>query len=120
MMGPQAPRISNAKAIEASLADEPAEGTPQPVPLVVRVRTKEARFHSGPGVQYPIIAVARAETRYAVADWSDRWFKVAIRLPSGTTMGWIRNDQVLITPGGASEKLPAFPESASNSPDEIE
>jgi hypothetical protein len=106
-IGPMPPRM-NPRSVRASPADEPND-IQQPSPLVVRSRTKEARFHSGPGVQYPVIAIARPDTRYAVADWSDRWFKVAIKLPAGEAMGWIRNDQVLVTPGSERESLPDYP-----------
>jgi predicted Zn finger-like uncharacterized protein len=58
--------------------------------LFVATRVRSARLHGGPGLDYPIIATVGASERFAVVDWSDRWFMVSFR---GKT-AWIRDDLV--------------------------
>jgi len=67
--------------------------------MLVQTRLKRASLHGGPGMQFPVTGIANPDIRYVVADWKDRWFKIALNT-SGTLsdVGWIRNDLVQIMP----------------------
>ena len=66
---------------------------------LVKLRAKTANLHSGPGIKYPIIGKAVADTQYRIADWNDRWFN--LNTDQGPK-GWIRNDLVQILPEHSS------------------
>jgi hypothetical protein len=78
-------------------AARPEQG---PKTLIVRATSKVVNIHNGPGINYPVIAKTTPKMRYAVADWSDRWFKVVFEdpkvSPTGQSEGWIQNNLVKI------------------------
>ncbi len=97
--------------ISAMAPEKPIESmTPKTTPvkplLMVQIRSEQANLHSGPGLQFPIVGIAIPSSRYQVAEWNNRWFKILIQKPkdlSGKSeqgTGWIRNDLVQVIPPG--------------------
>lgn len=84
------------KAIRLPLTETPQNApSTSPHSWLVKIGSKQANVHSGPGLNFPIIGKVDAETSYLVGDWNNRWFKLLT--PHGTkpiTVGWIRNDLV--------------------------
>lgn len=80
---------------------EPARD-PIPPALQIQVIGDHAHLHTGPGLNYPIIAEAYPENSYAVLSWNGKWFKIRASNsePDGqidTIEGWLRNDLVQVT-----------------------
>ncbi|MEO5969728.1 MAG: hypothetical protein ABIQ95_07345, partial [Bdellovibrionia bacterium] len=71
--------------------------------MVVQTRLKRVSLHEGPGMQFPVTGIANPDIRYVVADWKDRWFKIALNAGGALNdVGWIRNDLVQIMPSNFS------------------
>jgi hypothetical protein len=67
--------------------------------MLVQTRLKRVSLHGGPGMQFPVTGIANPDIRYVVADWKDRWFKIALNSAGALSdVGWIRNDLVQIMP----------------------
>lgn len=62
----------------------------QDEPLWVTVSiSPRANVHSGPGMNFPVVATADINSKYLVTETKSRWFKIA--------SGWIRNDLVQLS-----------------------
>jgi hypothetical protein len=67
--------------------------------MLVQTKIKRVSLHEGPGMQFPVTGTANPDIRYVVADWKDRWFKIALNSSGNLNeVGWIRNDMVQIMP----------------------
>ncbi|MBI2712304.1 MAG: hypothetical protein HYX41_05525 [Bdellovibrio sp.] len=90
------------------------EGEPEPSQntvsnqMVVQVRAKRASIHNGPGMDFKVIGTVTADSKYAVVDWRDRWFKLQLQkletsakkpaAEKSNAFGWVRNDLVSVIP----------------------
>ncbi|MFZ9596205.1 MAG: hypothetical protein ACO3A2_09020 [Bdellovibrionia bacterium] len=72
--------------------------------LQVQPRAKRVILHEGPGLNYPVKGMANPNLQYVVADWKDRWFRIALQQNGVMSdVGWIRNDLVQVIPNSTSE-----------------
>ncbi len=55
----------------------------------VKIMSKTASFHAGPGLAYPIVGKPDLDKVYSVTDWSDRWLRVTINDSPQPKFGWI-------------------------------
>jgi hypothetical protein len=64
--------------------------------LLIETRYKDVSLRGGPGTRFPVIATARHPYRYLVADFKERWFKIALPGTTGDQVAWVRSDQVRV------------------------
>jgi len=89
------PKLPIIPSYDEKAAEKIEDSNPIKPLLSVEIKTKKAKIRLGPGIEFPVIAMADSAEFYDVVDWNDRWFKVVI--PNSSEMfGWIRNDLVQV------------------------
>ena len=63
----------------------------------IEALSPRVQLRSGPGTQYSVVGTVAPAQKYAVADWSERWFRIVVEKNadgSGKSFAWVRNDLV--------------------------
>jgi hypothetical protein len=63
----------------------------------VEALSPRVQLRSGPGLEHSVVGTFDSGKSFAVVDWSERWFRIALEKNAdgtGKSFAWVRNDLV--------------------------